>query len=59
MTTHQPVAEVVHIVSGDERHGELMGAVHVKDVELLGGGTSDLIRAEARGEGTWRHEAWR
>lgn len=34
---HQPVAKVVLEVPGDQRHGELVGAVGVEDVELLGG----------------------
>lgn len=55
--THQPVAEVVHVISGDERGGELMSPVCVKNVELLGGRTRYLIRAEAWRERTWRHKA--
>lgn len=44
---HPPVAEVVDVISGDERRGELMGPVCVKNVELLGGRTRYFIRAEA------------
>lgn len=34
---HKPVAKVVLEVPGDQRHGELVGAVGIEDVELLGG----------------------
>lgn len=44
---HPPVAEVVDVISGDERRGELMSPVCVKNVELLGGRTRYFIRAEA------------
>lgn len=34
---HKPVAKVVLEVPGDQRHGELVGAIGIEDVELLGG----------------------
>lgn len=45
--THQPVAEVEHVITGDQRGGELVSPVGVKNVELLGGGTGHFVRAEA------------
>ncbi len=43
--THQPVAEVVFVVSSDQRHGELVGPICIKHIELLRGWRSNFIRA--------------
>lgn len=51
-TGHEPVAEVVLEVPGDQWHGELVGAIGVEDVELLGG-----RRRHLEGGRTWRQRA--
>ena len=35
--THKPVAEVVFVIASNKGHGELVGSVGVKHVQLLGG----------------------
>lgn len=45
--THQPVAEVVFIVTSDQRHGELVSPIQIKHIELLGGWGSHFVGAGA------------
>lgn len=40
---HQPVTEVVFVVSSDQRHGELVSPICIKHVELLRGWTGHFI----------------
>lgn len=52
---HQPVAEVVFIVSSDQRHGELVSPICIKHIELLRSWRGHFIRAWTWRQGAWRH----
>lgn len=43
--THQPVAEVKFVVTGDQRHGELVSPICVKYIKFLRGWRSHFIGA--------------
>lgn len=55
ISRHRPVAEVVLIVSGDQRHGELVSPIRIKHIKLLRSWRSHFVGARAWGQRTWKH----